>query len=55
MRIALLGDFDGDARSHWATEAALSHAAVRLGLTVEPCWISTAALAAAHSTARPAW
>jgi CTP synthase (UTP-ammonia lyase) len=48
MRIALLGDFDGDARSHWATEAALFHAGARLGITVEPRWIPTAALAVAR-------
>src|SRR6266496_544780 len=45
MRIALLGDFDRDTRSHWATEAALYHAGARLGLTVEPRWIPTPDLA----------
>jgi CTP synthase (UTP-ammonia lyase) len=51
MRIALLGDFDRDTRSHWATEAALYHAGARLGLTVEPRWIPTPALAAAGEVA----
>jgi CTP synthase (UTP-ammonia lyase) len=51
MRIALLGDFDRDTRSHWATEAALYHAGARLGLTVEPRWIPTPALRAAGEVA----
>jgi CTP synthase (UTP-ammonia lyase) len=45
MRIALIGDFDPEKRSHWATEAALHHAAAGLGMNVEPRWVSTAALA----------
>ena len=41
LRVAILGDFDRGKHSHWATEAALFHAAARLGLSVEPCWIET--------------
>ena len=51
MRIALLGDFDRDTRSHGATEAALFHAGAGLGLTVEPRWIPTPALGAAGEVA----
>jgi CTP synthase (UTP-ammonia lyase) len=47
IRIAIVGDFDRGKPSHWATEAALFHAAARLGLTVEPRWIPTPALTAA--------
>jgi len=47
MRIALLGDFDRATLSHWATEAALYHAAARLGVPVELRWIPTPALGTA--------
>ena len=45
IRVALVGDFDQEKRSHWATEAALFHAAARAGLLVEPHWIPTPSLA----------
>ena len=45
VRVAVLGDFDHDKHSHWATEAALHHAAAHAGLGVEPRWIATPALA----------
>lgn len=41
LRVAILGDFDRSKHSHWATEAALFHAAARLGVEVEPCWFDT--------------
>jgi CTP synthase (UTP-ammonia lyase) len=41
VRIALLGDFDPEERSHWATEAALFHAASWLGFDAEPRWFPT--------------
>lgn len=41
LRVAILGDFDRGKHSHWATEAALFHAAARLELKVEPCWFET--------------
>jgi CTP synthase (UTP-ammonia lyase) len=41
VRIGIVGDFDRRKHSHWATEAALFHAAARLGLAVEPHWIPT--------------
>ena len=44
MRIGIVGDFDRGKHSHWATEAALFHAAAKLGLQVEPRWISTVAV-----------
>src|SRR4029078_800510 len=47
MRSALLGDFDRATLSHWATEAALYHAAARLGVPVELRWIPTPALGTA--------
>jgi len=40
-RIAIVGDFDRGRHSHWATEAALFHAAAQLELRVEPHWIGT--------------
>jgi CTP synthase (UTP-ammonia lyase) len=46
VRIAIVGDFDREKRSHWATEAALFHAAARLRLDVEPRWVATDVLAA---------
>jgi CTP synthase (UTP-ammonia lyase) len=51
LRIALLGDFDRSTLSHWASEAALFHAAARLGVTVEPRWIPTPAMASAGGVA----
>jgi CTP synthase (UTP-ammonia lyase) len=44
LRIALLGDFDPQKHSHWATEAALFHAASWLSFDVEPRWFPTEAL-----------
>ncbi|PYU24670.1 MAG: hypothetical protein DMG30_08200 [Acidobacteria bacterium] len=44
MRIALLGDFDPQKHSHWATEAALFHTASWLSFDVEPRWFPTEAL-----------
>lgn len=41
LRIGIVGDFDREKRSHWATEAALFHAADRVGVLVEPSWRST--------------
>jgi len=45
VRVGIVGDFDRGKHSHWATEAALFHAAARLGLLVEPRWIATPSLA----------
>jgi CTP synthase (UTP-ammonia lyase) len=42
LRITILGDFDRRKQSHWATEAALFHAASKLDLRVEPRWLGTA-------------
>src|SRR5438309_11976683 len=44
LRIALLGDFDPQKHSHWATEAALFHAASWLSFDVESRWFPTEAL-----------
>ena len=44
-RIAIVGDFDRAKHSHWATESALFHAAARLGISAEPHWVPTPALA----------
>jgi CTP synthase (UTP-ammonia lyase) len=46
LRIAIVGDFDRGKPSHWATEAALFHAAAKVGVAVEPRWIGTPAIAA---------
>lgn len=45
VRVAIVGDFDRSKRSHWATEAALFHAAARVGVAVEPRWVPTPAVA----------
>ena len=44
VSIGIIGDFDGEKRSHWATEAALFHAAARLDLALETHWVETPAL-----------
>jgi CTP synthase (UTP-ammonia lyase) len=44
VRIGIVGDFDRRKHSHWATEAALFHAAARIGIVVEPRWISTSSV-----------
>jgi CTP synthase (UTP-ammonia lyase) len=41
VRVGIVGDFDRAKHSHWATEAALFHAAARLGVAIEPRWIAT--------------
>jgi CTP synthase (UTP-ammonia lyase) len=45
VSVGIVGDFDRGKHSHWATEAALFHAAARLGVQVEPHWVSTVAVA----------
>ena len=45
VRIGIIGEFDAQKHSHWATEAALFHAAAQLGLKIEPRWIATQQLA----------
>jgi CTP synthase (UTP-ammonia lyase) len=47
-RIAIVGDFDRDKHSHWATEASLFHAGARLGLAIEPRWVATPSVATAE-------
>jgi CTP synthase (UTP-ammonia lyase) len=44
VRIAVLGDFNPQSHTHWATEAALFHAACWLDFDVEPRWFPTLAL-----------
>jgi CTP synthase (UTP-ammonia lyase) len=41
VRIGIVGDFDRAKHSHWATEAALFHAAAKLGVAIEPRWVAT--------------
>lgn len=41
VRVAIVGDFDRGKSSHWATEAALFHAAAKLEARVEPRWVHT--------------
>ena len=47
VRIAIVGDFDRFRHSHWATEAALFHAATASKLPLEPAWIATSTLCGA--------
>jgi len=44
VRIAILGDFNADFRSHHATNDALEHAARKLGMRVEKEWLATPSL-----------
>ena len=44
VRIAILGDFNADFRSHHATNDALQHAARKLGMKVESEWLATPSL-----------
>jgi CTP synthase (UTP-ammonia lyase) len=44
LQIGVVGDFNRASHSHWATDAALYHAASRLGFTVEPRWVPTESL-----------
>lgn len=44
LRIALIGDFNPQSHTHWATEAALFHAALWLSFDVEPQWFPTESL-----------
>ena len=46
VRIGILGDFNGDFRSHHATNDALQHAAHKLHMEVESQWLPTPSLAA---------
>jgi len=45
VRIGIVGDFDRNKHSHWATEAALFHAAARLGMSIEPRWLASTTFA----------
>jgi CTP synthase (UTP-ammonia lyase) len=49
---SIAGDFDRRKHSHWATEAALFHAGASVGVTLEPCWISTPSLAGGQAAQR---
>lgn len=52
LRVGIVGDFDREKRSHWATEAALFHAAARVGVVVEPSWRSTSSIHEAGAAQR---
>ena len=42
IRIGVIGEYDPDNETHVATDDALGHAAMNLGIGVEPTWVSTA-------------
>ena len=44
LRIGIVGDWKPGYRGHVATDAALRHAAIRLGFRIENVWLSTTAL-----------
>lgn len=46
LHIGIVGDFDLRRPGHWATEAALFHAASSLKVEVAPHWVATASLGA---------
>jgi len=41
IRVGILGDFNEAFKSHWATTAAIKHAAEALGMAAERVWIPT--------------
>ena len=45
IRIGVIGEHDPDNETHVATDDALGHSALNLGLGVEPTWVSTADIA----------
>ena len=45
IKVGIIGDYNPDSRYHAATEAALSHAAHALSISLTPVWISTQLLA----------
>lgn len=45
VRIGVIGDFNPEYRSHHATNAALQHAAARLGLNLGVTWLATGSFA----------
>jgi CTP synthase (UTP-ammonia lyase) len=49
VRIAILGDFNPEFRSHQATSDSLQHAARKLGMEVESEWLPTPSLTAADA------
>ena len=49
LQIGIIGDFNRGTHSHWATEAALFHAASELGLKIKPRWVPTESLAQPNS------
>ncbi len=44
IRVGILGDFNEEYKSHWATTAAVKHAADKLGVEAERVWIPTPVL-----------
>src|SRR4051794_34806920 len=52
LKIGIVGDFDAQKHSHWATEAALFHAAAQLDLLVEPRWVALSAIAGGNGIAQ---
>jgi CTP synthase (UTP-ammonia lyase) len=41
IRVGILGDFNEEYKSHWATMAAIQHSAEALGIAAERVWIPT--------------
>ncbi len=52
IRIGILGDFNPDFRSHYATNDSLQHAARKLGYPVESVWVPTPSLLEADGKVR---
>jgi CTP synthase (UTP-ammonia lyase) len=44
VRIGIVGDFDSTRPTHVATDAAITHAATALAVSVETCWLGTEVL-----------
>jgi CTP synthase (UTP-ammonia lyase) len=44
IRVGILGDFDPQSYAHRATNAAIEHAAARLGIRAEAEWLATPSL-----------
>lgn len=41
LKVGVIGDFNPRSHSHWATDAALYHAAGKVGIPVEVQWLPT--------------
>jgi CTP synthase (UTP-ammonia lyase) len=51
LKVGVIGDYNAASRFHWATNAALQHAAGALVVTVDVVWLPTPSLAGEQADA----